>query len=40
MHLGKSLGNTVIIEGRDVYFDCDIASNPRPRRISWHKDVS
>lgn len=38
--LGAMLEANNIKEGTDVYFRCDIQSNPPPARISWLHDVS
>ena len=38
--LGRSLDPGHIKEGDDVYFECDIRSNPEIRRLEWHHNVS
>ncbi|XP_068619379.1 neural cell adhesion molecule 1-like [Battus philenor] len=38
--LGSTLNPNDIKEGDDVYFECNVKSNPREHRISWyHNDV-
>ena len=36
--LGPSLRTTVINEGDDVYFECEIKANPKAYKLSWFKD--
>ncbi|XP_054262781.1 synaptogenesis protein syg-2-like isoform X2 [Macrosteles quadrilineatus] len=36
LQLGTSLKPHQIKEGDDVYFECNIKSNPREHKISWH----
>ena len=40
VRLGSSLNASNIKEGDDVYFECQVQSNPPPNRIIWKKDVS
>ena len=37
--LGSSLNASNIKEGDDVYFECQVQSNPPPTRIIWKKNV-
>ena len=39
VRLGSSLNASNIKEGDDVYFECQVQSNPPPNRIIWKKDV-
>ncbi|GAB0092793.1 uncharacterized protein DMENIID0001_078290 [Sergentomyia squamirostris] len=36
LKMGSSLNPDDIKEGDDVYFECDIRSNPRPYKMSWY----
>ncbi|XP_042859976.1 hemicentin-2-like [Penaeus japonicus] len=36
LRLAASLGKEPITEGKDVYFECEVASNPESRDIIWH----
>ncbi|XP_045113418.1 neural cell adhesion molecule 1-like isoform X2 [Portunus trituberculatus] len=38
LRLGVNLGGRPITEAEDVYFECEIACNPGPREVLWHKD--
>ena len=40
VRLGSSLNASNIKEGDDVYFECEVVSNPPPNMIVWMKDVS
>ncbi|XP_047738172.1 uncharacterized protein LOC125178462, partial [Hyalella azteca] len=40
LHLGTSLAGRPINEAEDVYFECEVQSNPSPRTIEWRRDVS
>ena len=38
--LGASISPDSVYEGGDVYFDCRIKAQPRPRKIEWQFNVS
>lgn len=38
--MGSTLNPDDIKEGDDVYFECQIKSNPKEHRITWWHDVS
>lgn len=38
LSLGFSLNGSNIKEGDDVYFECNVRSNPRPYKISWRRN--
>ncbi|XP_069173731.1 protein turtle homolog A-like [Procambarus clarkii] len=38
LELGANLGSLPITEGKDVYFECEVASNPPAREVIWRKD--
>ncbi len=38
--LGASISPDSVYEGGDVYFDCRIRAQPRPRKILWQFNVS
>ena len=40
LSLGSSLNGSNIKEGDDVYFECNVRSNPRPYKIAWRRNVS
>ncbi|KAK8726021.1 hypothetical protein OTU49_010340, partial [Cherax quadricarinatus] len=40
LRLGYNLQTRPVTEGEDVYFECEVASNPPPHAITWYKDVS
>ena len=40
LSLGSTLKADDIKEGDDVYFECQIQSNPKEHRIGWSHDVS
>lgn len=40
LELGTTLNGTAVREGDDVYFECDIKSNPWVHEISWKHDAS
>ena len=40
LSLGFSLNGSNIKEGDDVYFECNVRSNPRPYKITWRRNVS
>lgn len=40
LKMGSSLNPDDIKEGDDVYFECDIRSNPKPYRKAWYHNVS
>lgn len=40
LSLGKNLEANGIKENDDVYFECNITSNPASFKVSWKKDVS
>lgn len=36
--LGSTLRATTINEGDDVYFECEVISNPKAYKLIWYKD--
>ena len=40
LSLGKNLEASGIKEGDDVYFECNMTSNPSAFKVTWKKDVS
>lgn len=40
LQLGSTLNPVGIKEGDDVYFECNIKSNPKEHKITWHHNVS
>ncbi|XP_069958180.1 roundabout homolog 3-like [Cherax quadricarinatus] len=38
LRLGYNLQTRPVTEGEDVYFECEVASNPPPHAITWYKD--
>lgn len=40
LELGTNLNDTGVKEGDDVYFECNIKSNPWVYKISWKHNVS
>ena len=40
LSLGPSLDPDNMIEGNDVYFDCDIRANPKVYKVIWLHNVS
>lgn len=39
VELGSSLNASFIREGMDIYFECNIQSNPRPKKLEWIHNV-
>ena len=39
LSLGSNLEASDIKEGDDVYFECNITSNPTASKVTWKKDV-
>ena len=40
LQLGENLSEDKIKEGDDVYFECDVKSNPKVMQITWKQNVS
>ena len=38
LRLGKNLNGDKIEAGHDVYFECDVKSNPKASRLEWSRD--
>ena len=39
LSLGSNLDETDIKEGDDVYFECDVTSNPEAYKVTWRRNV-
>ena len=39
LNLGSNLDETDIKEGDDVYFECDVTSNPDAYKVTWRRNV-
>ncbi len=39
LSLGSNLNGSNIKEGDDVYFECNVRSNPRPYKVTWRFNV-
>ncbi|XP_066955104.1 hemicentin-1-like [Macrobrachium rosenbergii] len=35
LRLGRAINSSIIQEGNDIYFECDVAANPEVQRIDW-----
>ena len=40
LKFGASIDVNNVVEGSDVYFDCEIEANPPVYKVEWSKDVS
>ena len=40
LSLGKALEEDKIVEGDDIYFDCDVVANPEATNIRWFRKVN
>nr|XP_045594080.1 uncharacterized protein LOC123755425 [Procambarus clarkii] len=40
LRLGYNLQTRPVTEGEDVYFECEVASNPPPFSITWYRNTS
>ena len=40
LKFGSNIDMSNVVEGSDVYFDCDIDSNPEVYKVEWTKNVS
>ena len=40
LRLGQNIVENEIMEGDDVYFDCEVSANPAIQNIVWKHDVS
>ncbi|XP_063880551.1 nephrin-like [Scylla paramamosain] len=38
LKLGYNLDTRPVTEGEDVFFECEVASNPPPLTVTWYKD--
>ncbi|XP_050724669.1 hemicentin-2-like isoform X2 [Eriocheir sinensis] len=38
LKLGYNLDTRPVTEGEDVFFECEVASNPPPHTVTWYKD--
>jgi hypothetical protein len=38
--LGRAMNSSILKEGDDVYFECQVKANPPPRRVIWKKEAS
>ena len=39
LRLGPQLQSDIIEEGKDVYLECDVKSNPEVYKIEWKQEV-